>query len=72
MRKSQVDPKIFLISLYVGVAQLSEPKAPVWGLGAGESRSSYLISSQMAGPIWLKLSGVVEDRGENVLAKEFF
>ena len=28
--------------------------------------------SEMAGPIWLKLLGIVEDGRENDLAKEFF
>ena len=28
--------------------------------------------SEMAGPIWMKLSGVVKCGWENVLAKEFF
>ena len=31
-----------------------------------------LIDSEMAGPIKLKLGGVVEGMQENVLAKEFF
>ena len=31
-----------------------------------------LIDSEMAGPIGLKLCGMVEDMWENVLAKEFF
>ena len=31
-----------------------------------------LIDSEMAGPIKLKLGGMVEGMGENVLAKEFF
>ena len=31
-----------------------------------------LIDSEMAGPSELKLGGMVEGMGENVLAKEFF
>ena len=31
-----------------------------------------LIDSEMAGPIKLKLGGMAEGMGENVLAKEFF
>ena len=31
-----------------------------------------LIDSEMAGPIRLKLSGMIEGMQENVLAKEFF
>ena len=36
------------------------------------SRALTLIGSEMAGPIGLKLGGVVEGMCENVLAKEFF
>ena len=36
------------------------------------SRVLSLIDSKMAGPIKLKLGGMVEGMGENVLAKEFF
>ena len=43
------------------------------GLGSEENSSCMsLIDSEMAGPIGLKLSGMVKDMGENVLAKEFF
>ena len=42
------------------------------GLGSGEdSSASYLIDSEMAGPIKLKLGGMVESMQENILAKEF-
>ena len=42
-------------------------------LGSEEnSRCSSLIDSDMAGRIRLKLGGMVEGMGENVLAKEFF
>ena len=36
------------------------------------SRCSELIDSEMAGPIRLKVGGMVEGMQENVLAKEFF
>ena len=36
------------------------------------SGRSSLIDSEMAGRIRLKLGGMVEGMGENVLAKEFF
>ena len=36
------------------------------------SRCLSLIDSEMAGPIKLKLGGMVEGIAENVLAKEFF
>ena len=43
------------------------------GLGSEEiSGRSSLIDSEMAGRIRLKLGGMVEGMGENVLAKEFF
>ena len=38
----------------------------------GESRCSLPMVSNMAGPIWMRLSGFVEDRGQSNLAKEFF
>ena len=38
----------------------------------GESRCVALIDSNVAEPIWTKLSGVLEDRVQNVLAKDFF
>ena len=42
-------------------------------LGSREnSRGLLLIDSHMAGRIGLKLGGMVEGMGENVLAKEFF
>ena len=42
-------------------------------MGSGEnSCCPSLIDSEMAGPIKLKLGGMVEGMGENVLAKEFF
>ena len=37
-----------------------------------ECRWMELIDSEMAGPIKLKLGGMVEGMGENVLAKKFF
>ena len=43
------------------------------GLGSEENCVRLLlIDSEMAGPIKLKLGGMVEGMGENVLAKEFF
>ena len=43
------------------------------GLGSEENSSALtLIDSKMAGPIKLKLGGMVEGMQENVLAKEFF
>ena len=40
--------------------------------GSGENfHPSYLVDSEMAGPIKLKLGGMVEGIAENVLAKEF-
>ena len=42
-------------------------------MGSRENSSGLtLIDSKMAGPIKLKLGGMVEDMQENVLAKEFF
>ena len=42
-------------------------------MGSGENcGASELKDSEMAGPIRLKLGGMVEGMGENVLAKEFF
>ena len=32
----------------------------------------WLMISEMAGPIWVKLSGIVKGGRENDLAKEFF
>ena len=43
-----------------------------WGLGKCESSSLWLIDSEIAGPIWVKLSGIVKYMVECVLAKEFF
>ena len=42
------------------------------GPGDGECSASESISSEMAGPNRVKLSGIVEDSGQNALAKEFF
>ena len=42
----------------------------VWRVG--ESCCKWLMISNMAGPIWMKLSGIVEGGKENALAKEFF
>ena len=42
----------------------------VWRVG--ESWCVCLMISEMAGPIWVKLSGVVKYVRENDLAKEFF
>ena len=42
-------------------------------LGSGEnSRCLSLIDSEMAEPIKLKLGGMVEGIGENIVPKEFF
>ena len=42
-------------------------------MGSEENfRRNLLIDSEMAGPIKLKLGGMVEGMGENVFAKEFF
>ena len=42
-------------------------------MGSGEnSRVLTLIDSEMAGPIKLKLGGMIKGIWENVLAKEFF
>ena len=41
--------------------------------GSGENRHpSYLVDSEMAGPIKLKLGGMVEGMWGNDLLKEFF
>ena len=43
------------------------------GLGSEENSSRmFPIDSKMAGPIRLKLGGMVEGMGENDLPKEFF
>ena len=43
-----------------------------WGLGECESCRWTVIDSEMAVPIWVKLSGIIKCGWENVLAKEFF
>ena len=49
------------------------PRRAKRALGSEEnSRRVLLIDSEMAGPIKLKLGGMVEAIAENVLAKEFF
>ena len=49
------------------------PRRAKRALGSEENSSCMeLIDSEMAGPIRLKLGGMVEGMGENVLAKEFF
>ena len=49
------------------------PRRAKRALGSEENSSVLsLIDSEMAGPIRLKLGGMVEGMGENVLAKEFF
>ena len=49
------------------------PRRAKRALGSEEDSSCMeLIDSEMAGPIRLKLGGMVEGMGENVLAKEFF
>ena len=49
------------------------PRRAKRALGSREnSRCTSLIDSEMAKPIRLKLGGMVEGMGENVLAKEFF
>ena len=49
------------------------PRRAKRALGSEENSSCMsLIDSEMAGPIGLKLCGMVEDMWENVLAKEFF
>ena len=49
------------------------PRRAKRALGSREnSRGLRQIDSEMAGRIGLKLGGMVEGMGENVLAKEFF
>ena len=49
------------------------PRRAKRALGSEEnSRCSLLIDSEMAGPIKLKLGGMIKGMQENVLAKEFF
>ena len=51
----------------------NDPRRAKRALGSEENSScSSLIDSEMAGPIGLKLGGIVEGMGENVLAKKFF
>ena len=53
--------------------QLSYPRRAKRALGSEENCGcSELIDSEMAGPIRLKVGGMVEGMQENVLAKEFF
>ena len=50
-----------------------QPRRAERALVSGENSGCVLlIDSEMAGRIRLKLSGMVEGMGENVLAKEFF
>ena len=50
-----------------------DPRRAKRALGSREnSRALTLIDPEMAGPIGLKLGGMVEDMFQNVLAKEFF
>ena len=55
------------LSLCVIQGERSEP----WVLGENSGRL-LPIDSEMAGPIWLKIGGMVEGMQENVLAKIFF
>ena len=49
------------------------PRRAKRALGSRENSGRLLlIDSEMAGRIGLKLGGMVEGMGENVLAKEFF
>ena len=49
------------------------PRRAKQALGSRENSGRLtLIDSEMAGPIGLKLGGMVEGMCENVLAKEFF
>jgi len=56
------------------VSSLSKPsERSERGLGSEENSGClFPIDSKMAGPIELKLGGMVECMGENDLAKEFF
>ena len=51
---------------------LSETKALVLGPGGAKSSSSDPVISNVAEPIWLKLSEMVVGMGQNVLVKDFF
>ena len=41
-----------------------------YGSGGGKSCRLFPTISNMAGPIWVKLSGMIADSAENDLAKE--
>ena len=64
----------FALGAREGGTDLSKPsERSERGLGSEEnSRRVLPIDSEMAGPIKLKLGGMVEGMQENVLAKEFF
>ena len=52
---------------------MSNPRRAKRALGSEENCvCMFPIDSEMAGRIGLKLGGMVEGMGENVLAKEFF
>ena len=51
---------------------LSEPKAPVRVQGGGKCHCGFPMISNMTEPILVKLSGIVEEREKNDLAKEIF
>ena len=58
---------------YWAVGDIFYPRRAKRALGSEEnSRCTLLIDSEMAGPIRLKLGGMVEGIAENDLAKEFF
>ena len=49
------------------------PRRAKRALGSEENSSCLLlIDSEMAGPIKLKLGGMVEDMWDNILTKEYF
>ena len=55
------------------IMHVANPRRAKRALGSeGNSSCVLLIDSEMAGPIKLKLGGMVEGMQENVLAKEFF
>ena len=54
-------------------SNLSHPRRAKRALGSRENSGRLtLLDSEMAGPIGLKLGGMVEGMCENVLAKKFF
>ena len=50
--------------------ELDQSRRLWWG--EGESCCQVPKISNMADPIWVKLSGIIVDSAENDLAKEFF